>query len=330
MVRQPMAPVPRLLPPLILALTALVLLPLQPRSSASAIKREVAITFDDLPGVSAVDGSAAHLRRVTTGLLRTFGRRRIPVVGFVNEGKLWQNGSIDEERVALLREWLTAGLELGNHTYSHVDLHAAPLDEVKDAVVRGDATMRVLMASQRRAPRYFRHPYLRTGRDPETRQSLQAFLAERGYRVAPVTIDNADYIFAAAYDRSAARGDDRTADEIVTMYLDYMSRVLRYYEDQSQALFGREIRQVLLLHANALNALAFDRLAATLESRGYAFIHLDRALQDAAYTSDDTYFGPGGISWIHRWAISQGKQPEFFAGEPEVPSWITRAASPAS
>jgi hypothetical protein len=145
-----------------------------------------------------------------------------------------------------------------------------------------------------------------------------------------VTFDNADYTFAAAYDRAVARGDDPIADEIVTTYLDYMNRVVLYYEQQSRALFDREIRQVLLLHANALNAVAFDRLAAMLEGRGYVFIELDRALQDPAYRSPDTYFGPGGISWIHRWAISEGRDAAFLAGEPEVPAWIARAASPQS
>jgi peptidoglycan/xylan/chitin deacetylase (PgdA/CDA1 family) len=324
------ASAPRVLPVLAFAVAAVILLSLPLRPLASVPRREVAVTFDDLPGVSAVDRSAAHLNRVTAGLLRAFLQRRIPVVGFVNEGKLWQNGALDDERVQILREWLAAGLELGNHTYSHIDLHVATLDEVKDAVVRGDATMRVLMATQERAPRYFRHPYLRTGRDPQTRGSFEAFLAERRYTVAPVTIDNADYTFAAAYDRAAARGDDRAVDEIVTMYLDYMNRVVRYYERQSQALFGRQIRQILLLHANALNAVAFDRIAAALEERGYTFVRLDRVLQDTAFKSPDTYCGPGGISWIHRWAISRGKQAEFFAGEPKVPSWIARAASPVS
>jgi peptidoglycan/xylan/chitin deacetylase (PgdA/CDA1 family) len=291
--------------------------------------RAVAITFDDLPVVSAVDQSLSHLQRVTTQLLQAIRTHAVPAIGFVNEGKLWSRGELVPQRVAILRQWLTAGLELGNHTYSHVDLHAAPLQEVKAAVAHGEVQLRALMTADRQAPRYFRHPYLRTGRDPETRRSFESFLAERGYRVAPVTFDNADYIFAAAYDRAVARGDASAAARIVDTYVDYMRRVVIYYEQQSMALFRREIPQVLLLHANALNATAFDAIARMLRSRHYAFVELDRVLMDAAYRSDDSYYGPGGISWIHRWALTEGKGPEFFAGEPEVPAWVTQAAARA-
>lgn len=289
--------------------------------------RAVAVTFDDLPVVSAVDQGLSHLQRVTTQLLQAIGAHCVPAIGFVNEGKLWSRGELVPQRVAILRQWLTAGLELGNHTDSHIDLHAAPLQDVKAAVARGDVQLRALMTSDRQGPRYFRHPYLRTGRDPETRRSFESFLAERGYRVAPVTFDNADYIFAAAYDRAVARGDAADAARIVDTYVDYMRRVVIYYEQQSVALFGREIPQVLLLHANALNATAFDAIARMLRSRRYAFVELDRVLADAAYRTEDSYYGPGGISWIHRWALSEGKGPEFFAGEPDVPAWVAQAAA---
>jgi hypothetical protein len=48
---------------------------------------------------------------------------------------------------------------------------------------------------------YFRHPFLRTGPTADVKAELQAFLARQGYRVAPVTIDNSDYMYAALYMR---------------------------------------------------------------------------------------------------------------------------------
>jgi hypothetical protein len=101
-----------------------------------------------------------------------------------------------------------------------------------------------------------------------------------------------------------------------------MESVAEYYEQQSAALFGREIPQVLLLHANNINADHFGRLAQMYRRRGYAFIPLDQALRDPAYASADTYTGPAGITWIHRWAITQGKPGSSFAGEPTVPDWV--------
>ena len=106
----------------------------------------------------------------------------------------------------------------------------------------------------------------------------------------------------------------------------YMQRVAAYYEQQSRALMGREIPQVLLLHANALNAATLDRLLAMLAGRGYAFIPLDEVARDPAYRSADEYVGPAGITWLHRWALTAGRRGADFAGEPEVPAWIEQAA----
>ena len=48
-----------------------------------------------------------------------------------------------------------------------------------------------------------------------------------------------------------------------------------YFERESRALFGREIPQVLLVHANGVNADRFGELAAMMRRRGYAFVTLD-------------------------------------------------------
>lgn len=86
---------------------------------------------------------------------------------------------------------------------------------------------------------------------------------------------------------------------------------------------------MLLLHANALNADHFDALAQMIARRGYRFIPLDRALTDPAYDPEDRYTGPSGITWLHRWVLTQGKRGAFFAGEPAVPEAIIKDAAAA-
>lgn len=281
--------------------------------------RAVAVTFDDLPALAQGDRSVATYERITDGLLRHIAEHRVPAIGFVNEEKLLTNGAVDPRRVATLQRWVNAGLELGNHAYSHPDFHTTPVDAYIADVARGDSVTRLVMQAAGRRPRFFRHPFLHTGRTLEDRRRFEGFLAERGYRVAPVTIDNYDYLFAAAYDLapdSAASG--RVADE----YIRYMEAVTAYYEQQSTALLGREIPHVLLLHANNLNADHFGRLAQMYRRRGYTFVPLEQALRDPAYASEDTYTGPAGITWLHRWALTQGERGSVFAGEPEVPDWV--------
>jgi peptidoglycan/xylan/chitin deacetylase (PgdA/CDA1 family) len=186
-------------------------------------------------------------------------------------------------------------------------------------------TRRVLDEAGRR-PRYFRHPFLHTGRSRDVKVRVDTRLAELGLKVAPVTIDNGDYLFAAAYDDAVARRDSAAASRIATDYLRYMERVFAYYEAQSMTLVGREIPQVLLIHANLLNAEHFGSLARMIAARGYAFAPLDDVLADPVYQSRDEYVGAGGITWLHRWALTRGVRGSALAGEPEVPRDISAAA----
>ena len=319
-----------------LAIIVVMAAPAQARQSDSTsppptapAHRRIAITVDDLPVNSPTRRDIEFQREVTERLVSAFVRHRVPAIGFVNEDKLAPSGTVDPQRVALLRRWLDAGLELGNHGHSHLDLHRVSLAEYQDDIARGERIMRALADSAGRPLRWFRHPFLHTGRDLGTRQALERFLATRGYAVAPVTVDNYDYLFAAAWDRAATRPDvDSARARIAGEYLAYMERVVAYYERQSSSLLGREIPQVLLLHASALNAATLDRLLGMLVARGYAFAALDEVVSDPAYRSRDTYTGPAGITWLHRWALTAGRRGADFAGEPVVPEWIERAAAP--
>lgn len=287
--------------------------------------KRMAITIDDLPTASVLGNDIERAERTTRDLLAAMRRADVPAIGFVNEGKLQPSGVVEPRRVALLQQWIDAGFDLGNHTFSHSDLHRIDVATFERDIARGDVVTRKLLAKVNRTPHYFRHPFLHTGRSREVRDRIVAFLASRGYAVAPITLDNYDYIFAAAYDRAADAGTADRARKIETTYLDYMNDVVSYYEQQSQIIVGRPIAHTLLLHASALNAATIGRLIERLGSRGYRFITLDEALKDPAYASTDEYVGPAGLTWLHRWALTQGKRG-IFAGEPEVPEWIRTAA----
>jgi peptidoglycan/xylan/chitin deacetylase (PgdA/CDA1 family) len=287
--------------------------------------REVAVTIDDLPTISVLGSDLEAAQQTTTALLAALARNQVPAIGFVNEGKLHSDGKVDPRRVALLRQWLDAGFELGNHTFSHVDFHSTPLDVYERQVLDGEKITSQLLRERGKRIRYFRHPFLHAGRSALERQQFETFLKRHGFTIAPITIDNYDYVFAAAYDRAGARHDANAQENIADAYISYMDAVTAYYEQQSLAIVGREVRQTLLIHASALNAATLDRLASMFRARGYRFIPLDRALQDPAYGHRDEYYGPAGISWLHRWAITDGKRG-IFGGEPTVPEWIDQAS----
>jgi len=281
------------------------------------------VTFDDLPCRPA-EGDTAEAqvelnRRIVAGLVD----RGIPAVGFVNEVRLYVDDEARPERIAALEVWLDAGLELGNHSYSHPSLHRTPLDEWLRDVERGETVTRRLLAQRDSELRWFRYPFLQTGLDLETKRAAESFLAERGVRVAPVTIDNSEWIFALAYLKA---DDAETRKRLADAYVTYMEAKVDYFERQSRVLFGREIPQVLLVHANHLNADHFGRIAAMLERRGYRFVSLEAAVADPAYSSPDTYTGRGGITWLHRWALSREPRGEIVRDEPRTPEWVMTAA----
>jgi peptidoglycan/xylan/chitin deacetylase (PgdA/CDA1 family) len=152
---------------------------------------DIAVTFDDLPVVRS-NAPIAQQEAWTRDLLAALRARDIRAVGFVNAGKLIADGKVQPRRRALLTQWLDAGLELGNHTFDHRDLHHIGVDAFLQEIDRGDAPLRELLATRKSKPRYFRHPFLHSGRSVADHERIERFLASRGYQVAPVTIDNAD------------------------------------------------------------------------------------------------------------------------------------------
>jgi peptidoglycan/xylan/chitin deacetylase (PgdA/CDA1 family) len=223
---------------------------------------------------------------------------------------------------------VAAGFELGNHTFSHADLHAVGPDRFLAEIARGDSVTAALLAARGQRPRFFRHPYLHTGRSLAVRERVDSALSARGYRVAPVTIDDRDWEFAEAYEEAIERRDAGLKERIATAYLAYMDVVFGYYEAESRALLGRELPQILLLHANALNADRFGALAGMMARRGYRFVPLERALADPAYGLPDRYIGPRGPSWLLRWAITRGTRSPDLDDEPRPPGFVRRLAAP--
>jgi peptidoglycan/xylan/chitin deacetylase (PgdA/CDA1 family) len=286
--------------------------------------KSVALTFDDLPYVEVGGGEVAHdlneARATTWRLLDQLAGSNIPAIGFVNERKLHVTGE-EDARIALLERWLKAGKTLGNHTYSHLDLQTTPLPQFEDDVVRGEVVTRRLMAARGLELRYFRHPYTHTGPTREVRQAFESFLHERGYIVTPHTVENADYMFNVPYVLARRKQDAAEERHVRDAYLEYNDAMFRYFEAQSQKVFGRDVPQVLLIHANDLNADAMGEVMKRLKQRGYRFVSLDEAMRDPAYQTPDLYVGSNGISWMHRWKLAKGIAMDM-RDEPDPPKWV--------
>jgi peptidoglycan/xylan/chitin deacetylase (PgdA/CDA1 family) len=287
-------------------------------------QRFIAVTIDDLPVVSTRK-NLKNRQQITKKLLNHITKAKVPAIGFVNENKLYTNDKRDEAQVDLLRSWLNSNLELGNHTFSHLSLHDNSLEKYEADILKGEIITKELLAAKNLKMRYFRHPYLWTGLSLEIKNDLGAFLSEHNYTIAPVTIDNSDWIFARAYDNAFDKDDKKLMKQIGESYIPYLEAKMDYWERQSVKLFGREIKQILLLHANFINSDYFDDIAKMLKKRNYQFVTLENALTDEAYKLPDTFVKRNGISWLHRWALDKGKE-NILPDEPKTPDFVLKAA----
>jgi len=266
--------------------------------------KKVAITIDDLP-LNGPDVDLDRLKLLNQKLVRSITQNRIPVVGFVNESRLFVPGEVDQ-RIAILKLWTDAGIELGNHTYSHLGFKDVTLSQYEDDFVRGDTITRELMKQSGQKERFYRHPFLQMGNTPELERSFEDFISARGYRIAPVTIDSLDWLILSAYLRGIDSHDKDLMQRVSDEYIKYVDRKFEYCEAAAKDIFGRSIAHILLLHANELNGDNFDALIKVLKNRGYQFVTLDEALKDPIYRTPDKY--SANSDWLASWAASKSKR----------------------
>lgn len=283
-------------------------------AGGAAQQRTVAITVDDLPYV----GPAATAARSNERLLAGFRRNRVPVTGFVIEQRVEQLGAAGRD---ILTQWSRQGLDLANHTYSHPDMNALTIEQIEGEVVKGEASIKPLMQRAGKKLAFFRFPMNHTGNTKEKHDAIAAFLAGRGYSLATCTIDNSDYLFAAAYERMLRDGDREGAAGIRREYLTYTAAEIDYYTALNRQVIGYEPPQVMLLHDNHLNGDSIDEVLRLFIERGYRFVTLSEAQSDPAYRIPDTYITKFGPMWGYRWANVRGVKVDGRL-EPEPPKSV--------
>lgn len=246
---------------------------------------EVAITVDDLPrhggDLPGVSRLALHEK-----MLAVFAKHTTPpVYGFINARGL--EGHAEDEQA--LVKWLAAGHRLGNHTYSHIDGAKASLADYLADVDKNEDALRRLAGSQpeqTRAWKVFRYPYLREGKDLESHAAIRRGLIERGYRLAPVTIDFYDWAYNQAYLRCLEQKREDATPALKESFIDQAAAELRWADGAARQLTGRPIKQILLLHVGHFTGEMLEELLTTYEKQGARFISLDEALGDPIYASE--------------------------------------------
>jgi peptidoglycan/xylan/chitin deacetylase (PgdA/CDA1 family) len=250
-----------------------------PHSASSPV--DVAITVDDLPDHGPEVPGQSRLA-IHQAFLAAFRAHHVPAVyGFVVGGALDKHPG---DRAAL-EAWIAAGNLLGNHTRTHPDIHKTSVDAYLADLDANEALLKSLSRDDR-AWHVFRYPYLQEGNDLPSRARIREHLAQRGYRIAQVTIDFYDWAYNEPYARCLAKRDTRAIDALKQSYLDDAAVFLHWSDEAARALTGRPVAQILLLHIGAFDALVIDELLARYEREGARFVSLDDAMADPIYTEE--------------------------------------------
>lgn len=240
----------------------------------------IAFTFDDLPAHAALPPGITRVD-VANRVIAALKAARAPATGFVNGIQLER----EPASAPVIDAWRAAGLPLGNHGWSH-----ANLDQLSDAGFAEElAKNEPLLAARmgRSDWRWFRYPFLSEGgADAAKRARIRRLLAAKGYKVATVTMDFADWAYNDTYARCLARGD---SDAILRMEHGWLGAAAVNADRaraMAQRLYGRDIPYVLLMHLGAFDAHMLPRLLDLYREKGFRFVSLERAGQDPYYAPE--------------------------------------------
>ena len=247
--------------------------------------KEMAITFDDLPFGYPRNLTIEEQREAVTRVLAVLDKHRVTATVFVI------GRSVTDENRGLVDAVVRAGHFVGSHSFSHQDLGVVSAEDYILDIQRGEEAIKPWL----KGVQYFRYPFLRQGNTAEKRDAVLSWMASRGIVVAPVTIDNNDYLYnQRLVDAKAAGRMIDVRDE----YLDHMMEAAAYYDAKGRTKMGRRVKQVLLLHMNYLNSLYLDDLLQHFRDDGWSFITFEEALKDEVYRLKYDYVGAQGAGHL--------------------------------
>jgi peptidoglycan/xylan/chitin deacetylase (PgdA/CDA1 family) len=249
-----------------------------PVESAGTARPVIAITVDDIPqhGGMAPGETRLDLSRRIVAALKT---ESIPAYGFINGAR-----AEDADSISAVEHWAEA-FPVGNHSWSHPNLNDVTADQYVAEIIANEPMLQRL--SKGRDWRWFRYPFLAEGEDPEKRGAVRQVLAQRGYRIAAVTMDFSDWAYNDVYARCAAKGDEAAIAALEEDWLDAVRHSAKGSRAVAKGLYGRDVPYVLLTHIGSFDARMFPRMIALYREMGFDFVSLERAQAHPAYAADN-------------------------------------------
>ena len=202
----------------------------------------------------------------------------------------------------LLAPWDKAGHLIGNHTYSHRNYSASQtvVADYQQDILRAEELLKEFPRFQK----YFRFPMLKEGDTAAKRDSMRAFLAQHGYRVGHVTIDNSDWAIDMRLTARLKLEPGADVKPYRDFYMEHMWARAEYYDTLARRVLARPVKHTILVHFNLLNGLFLGDLISMLKSKGWQPIDAEEAFTDPVFSAKPKVL-PAGESIV--WALAKEK-----------------------
>lgn len=261
-----------------------------------AQKREIAITIDDLPFVG--ESQNFHLNMI----IKTLKNNEVPATGFVI-GK-----EVTPKNMKMLHKFHDAGLGLGNHTYSHLNLNRVTTETYIHEIDAADKILLPVMTE----PKYFRYPYLAMSQGSKKDEILQ-HLISKNYQIAPITIDSKDFLFNQILYAVPEKERRGFLGVLKQCYIDFIWQQTLKAEEHNRLANKTDQAQILLIHANLLNAYVLPDIINLYKQNGFTFISLEEALKTAGEHTKPVFLAKNKPS--HR--VFKQKRPQIHSLPPQ-------------
>lgn len=240
----------------------------------------VALTFDDLPAAGSLPPNTNRTQILTKLSDELKANHLEGTYGFVNAVDL--TGDADAQRA--LHIWLDAGMNVGNHTWSHQLLTETTETAFEEEIAKDEPALAEF--AETRDWRWFRYPELLEGETLDKRQAVLRYLKAHGYRVARVTLDFEDDEWNDPYARCVAQNDTAAIQWLKQSYMESAAEQIRADREEQNVAFGHEVPNVLLLHATAFTTLMLPDLMTLLRREGFVFDGLAHVEGDPVYARE--------------------------------------------
>lgn len=236
-----------------------------------AHKKMISITIDDLPFVGEYRNF--HLNM----MIETMTKEEVPATGFIIASEVRKNNW------EILHKFRDAGFGLGNHTLNHANLNKMDTKEYIHEIQKADNILLPVLTE----PKYFRYPYLAMS-SGKKREDILCYLAQKNYQVAPITIDSKDFVFNQRLLAVSEINRRTYLEELKPFYLDFIWQQTLRAEEHNQFHHNNAQAQILLIHANLLNAYVLPDIIHLYQQKGYEFVSLENALKTFKYPTQCT------------------------------------------